>query len=406
MTAEISGNPNKIIIGVDDVPESLMFLKMNLLAGGYAFVGVKSGEECLRLVETVAPALILLDIQMTGMDGFETCRRLRQMNNAKEAPIVFLTGRRSEADLRACVAAGGNDFIVKPVTQKTLLERAGHWTNRRVDRGKIIIGVDDAVESLTFLEMNLTAAGFTFLGAKSGQECLQLVERVTPSLILLDIQMPEMDGFETCRRLREMPKAKNTPIVFLTGRKSEADVRAGMAVGGTDFIAKPFSRRNLVERALHWADRQIERSEIVIAVDDSPETLLLLKKSVVAAGYSFFGVTGGAECLRLVQSMVPAIIFLQARTRGEDGFETCRLLRDTPNAARTPIVLLTSGKTDADTQLCAAVGGSDFLVKPFTERNLLENIRRWVGRDAAPAQPDPANAAAPEAPPAPAASAG
>lgn len=406
MTAEKPGNPNKIIIGVDDVPESLMFLKMNLLAGGYAFVGVKSGEECLRLVETVTPALILLDIQMAGMDGFETCRRLRQTNNAKEAPIVFLTGRRSEADLRACVAAGGNDFIVKPVTQKTLLERASHWTNRRVDRSKIIIGVDDAVESLTFLEMNLTAAGFTFLGAKSGQECLQLVERVTPSLILLDIQMPEMDGFETCRRLREMPNTNNTPIVFLTGRNGEADVRAGMAVGGTDFIAKPFSRKNLVERALHWADRKVERSKIVIAVDDSVEALFLLKKSLVPAGYTYYGATSGAECLQLVQNMVPAVILLEARMLGEDGFETCRLLRDTPNAARTPIVFLTRRQTDADTQLCAAVGGSDFMIKPFTERHLLENMHRWVGRDEAPAQPDRANSAAPESPPAAAASTG
>ena len=253
MTAEKSDNANKIVIGVDDAAESLAFLKMNLLAGGYAFVGVRSGEECLRLVETVAPALILLDIQMAGMDGFETCRRLRQTKNAKEVPIVFLTGRKSESDLRACVAAGGNDFIVKPVTQKTLLERAGHWTSRRVDRSKIIIGVDDAVESLTFLKMNLTAAGFTFMGAKSGQECLELVERMTPSLILLDIQMPEMDGFAATSAIRQrQSSASRVPIVALTANALAGDRERCLAAGMDDYLAKPITAADITNICRRW----------------------------------------------------------------------------------------------------------------------------------------------------------
>jgi CheY-like chemotaxis protein len=122
---------------------------------------------------------------------------------------------------------------------------------------KIIIGVDDLAENLLLLKASLKPAGYTFIGALSGTECLDLVQRVKPSLILLDIQMPTMDGIETCRRLREMTAMHNTPIVFLTAMKTEGDLAAGVAAGGNDFIIKPFDQKQLLERVRHWAGRQV-----------------------------------------------------------------------------------------------------------------------------------------------------
>jgi CheY-like chemotaxis protein len=124
-------------------------------------------------------------------------------------------------------------------------------------KSKIIIGVDDLAENLLFLKANLKPAGYTFIGAASGAECLDLVHRVKPSLILLDIQMPTMDGIETCRRLRETTNMRNTPIVFLTAMKTQGDLSAGVAAGGNDFIIKPFDQKHLLERVRHWAGRQV-----------------------------------------------------------------------------------------------------------------------------------------------------
>ncbi len=84
----------------------------------------------------------------------------------------------------------------------------------------IVIGVDDAPDVRELLGLLLSHHGFTFFGSESGAQCLQLVTRAAPRLILLDVDMPEMDGFETCRRLRGMEFLAPVPIAFLTARKT------------------------------------------------------------------------------------------------------------------------------------------------------------------------------------------
>lgn len=127
------------------------------------------------------------------------------------------------------------------------------------NRNKVVIGVDDSVANLEFLKLTLVAAGYSFVGVESGSECLTLVLRVSPRLVLLDVQMPGLDGFETCRRLRALPEIRTVPIAFLTGSsKTREDVRKGMSVGGNDFIVKPFDPVQLLERVKHWVSRRVE----------------------------------------------------------------------------------------------------------------------------------------------------
>ncbi len=123
--------------------------------------------------------------------------------------------------------------------------------------GKVVLGVDDQPENIMMLESIIESQGFTFFGASSGLECLSLVQRVSPRLILLDVQMPDMDGYETCRRLRRMSQCRTMPIAFLTARKEVEDVKTGIAVGGNDFIVKPFDPVRLVNRVVHWTSRRV-----------------------------------------------------------------------------------------------------------------------------------------------------
>jgi two-component system, OmpR family, response regulator len=124
---------HKLVLGVDDQQQNLAFLNTVLMGAGYTFVGVESGEHCLSLVQLMPPRLILLDIQMPDLDGFETCRRLRAMPALEAVPIAFLTARKTRDDVRTGIAAGGNDFIVKPCSPQKLLERVGYWTSRRAN---------------------------------------------------------------------------------------------------------------------------------------------------------------------------------------------------------------------------------------------------------------------------------
>ncbi|MGH6957783.1 MAG: response regulator [Caulobacteraceae bacterium] len=124
-------------------------------------------------------------------------------------------------------------------------------------KAKVILAADDQAENILMLESLIEHQGFTFFGVGSGAECLSLAPRIGPRLILLDIQMPELDGFETCRRLRAIDPLRHVPVAFLTACKSAADVRAGIAAGGNDFIVKPFDPEKLIARVVHWTSRRV-----------------------------------------------------------------------------------------------------------------------------------------------------
>jgi CheY-like chemotaxis protein len=123
--------------------------------------------------------------------------------------------------------------------------------------GRLVLAADDSPEILMLLHAVAEVEGYLFVGARSGIECLSLVTRLVPRLILLDIEMPEMSGIETCRRLRLNPALARVPIAFLTARQTVDDVATGMEVGGNDFIVKPFDRARLAERLLHWTSRRV-----------------------------------------------------------------------------------------------------------------------------------------------------
>ena len=128
-----SADPStKIVLGVDDAPENLLLLQSAVKLGGYTFMAARSGTECLSLLTRVVPRLILLDIEMPIMDGFETCRQIRAIQELRHIPIAFLTARKTSDDVKKCLEVGGNDFIIKPFDITKLLERIKHWTTRRI----------------------------------------------------------------------------------------------------------------------------------------------------------------------------------------------------------------------------------------------------------------------------------
>ncbi len=116
----------------------------------------------------------------------------------------------------------------------------------------VVVAVDDSREMLDILKNLIAGAGYRFYGASNADHCLRLVREVDPDLILLDVQMPETDGFELCRQIRAVEAWKNIPIAFVTARRTAQDVKAGVAAGGNDFITKPFDAKNLMTRVDRW----------------------------------------------------------------------------------------------------------------------------------------------------------
>jgi len=118
----------------------------------------------------------------------------------------------------------------------------------RAGRRDTVLVVDDTPESLGFLTDTLDGAGYTVLIATDGESALRLVDQITPDLVLLDARMPGIDGFETCRRLKQKAPLLHLPVIFMTGLAETEHVVHGLAAGGVDYVTKPIVVEELLAR--------------------------------------------------------------------------------------------------------------------------------------------------------------
>jgi len=121
-------NETKILAGmkillVDDIPENISALALALESEGFDIKTAASGEQALQHVHNNSPDLILLDIKMNGMDGFDTCRALKKGDATKDIPVIFLTVSKETEDIVKCFACGGVDYIAKPFRQEEVCAR-------------------------------------------------------------------------------------------------------------------------------------------------------------------------------------------------------------------------------------------------------------------------------------------
>jgi len=123
-----------------------------------------------------------------------------------------------------------------------------------VDRKRILV-VDDEIYIVHILEFSLTMEGYQVLTAADGEEAMRLIEQERPDLVVLDIMMPKMDGYEVCRRLRQDEQLKGIPVILLSAKGRAVDREVGLQAGADDYITKPFSPRKLLEKIRDLLDR-------------------------------------------------------------------------------------------------------------------------------------------------------
>lgn len=145
-----------------------------------------------------------------------------------------------------------------------------------------ILVVDDEPRMIDFIRMNLDLEGFHVLDAQNGVEALDVVRKHIPDLIILDVMMPKLDGFETLRMLREF---SNVPVIMLTAKGEEEDKVRGLELGADDYVTKPFGARELVSRVkavLRRVTSPVEPQEAVLEIDDRLSVDFNRREAIVA----------------------------------------------------------------------------------------------------------------------------
>ena len=250
--APLNPDGRPVVVAIDDDPDMLTLISRNLSREGYSVVTAATGQEGIRLVNELHPVAVTTDILMPGMDGWMVMDSIKSNPATSRIPVILV----SVSDTRDMgVSLGAFEFVSKPVdwSRLAIILRGIAATAS----GHLLVVEDDADMQNLWLR-NLTKDGYSVETATNGRDALEKVAAKRPAAILLDLMMPEMDGFEFLARLRSTKDGASIPVIVVTAKQlSAADtaflkdrVQAVMQKAGNDIdsVLDAIRRQVLMEK--------------------------------------------------------------------------------------------------------------------------------------------------------------
>ncbi|MGH9774656.1 MAG: response regulator [Candidatus Acidiferrales bacterium] len=239
-----------------------------LEAFGHETLQVLDGAEGIEVAQREHPDLILLDIHMPQMDGYEVARRLRGNYRCNRIPLVAVTALAMVGDREKILASGFNGYIAKPLDPEAfpgqvnafLGVRAQENARRPAPAGStspaaphkkiaVVLFVDNMQTNIDLVRSTLEPSGYEVVAALSAGEGIDLAHRMKPDLILSDVHMPHQDGYEFMRMVQADPQLSNIPFVFLSSSVwSAREKEHALMQGAKKFISRPIEPQQLLEQ--------------------------------------------------------------------------------------------------------------------------------------------------------------
>jgi DNA-binding response OmpR family regulator len=237
-----------------------------------------------------------------------------------------------------------------------------------------LLVIDDNQALLETMSIGLEADGFTVATAPDGKKGLDKASAIKPHLILLDVRLPDIDGFQVCRELRRNPDTAATPVILVTGDRT-VDIDKGFAVGADDCIMKPVDLGYLSNRIL----KLVNKRNKVLVIDDDRQICDMLARIIIDQQCDAHVCHDGMNMMDVVRSEKPDLVLLDISLPvGPDGVELCRTIKNDPEAKTIPVIMLTANEHMDSIEKCFEYGAEDYIFKPFNINDLLLRVRKYI----------------------------
>jgi two-component system cell cycle response regulator len=263
-----------VILVVDDVPANVKLLEAKLAAEYYDVITAKDGFEAIEQTQTHKPDLILLDVMMPGMDGFETCKKIKEDPEIAHIPIVMVTALSELSDRLQGLDAGADDFITKPINDTALFGRVKSLVRIKVlidelrlrDQSGAQLGIineivqggldvtganivlvdDDAVQCKRIKE-SLSAEHHVFI-YNDHHEALEAVKQTPPDLIMISTMLMDIDGLRLATQFKAIDSLRHVPIITLVDEGDTSLMLKALELGVNDYLVSPIEASEMLAR--------------------------------------------------------------------------------------------------------------------------------------------------------------
>jgi CheY-like chemotaxis protein/HAMP domain-containing protein len=286
------------ILLVDDDFRNIYAMSALLVRGQAEVIVADSGPDAITMLGRMPEIdVVLMDVMMPGMDGYETMRAIRTMERYRDLPIIAVTGKAAIGERERCIEAGANDYIAKPVDTAELLQALQPWLSPKgreaapapapppveapvarveperaaeerpprgmararhlleassIDGTRILV-VDDDFRNIFAMSALLERGHADVVVAESGADALDVLQRAPATdIVLMDIMMPVMDGYETMRAIRAIQKFEELPIIAVTGKVTPGERQRCLDAGASDYVPKPVDTAELLIALKPW----------------------------------------------------------------------------------------------------------------------------------------------------------
>ena len=404
---------NITILVIEDNELNMKLVRGILITNKYRVIEAVDAETGIQLTREHHPDLILMDIQLPGMDGLEATRIVKADPALNDIPVLALTSYAMQGDEEKAIAAGCDGYLSKPIDLQHFLETIGRFLsdrearspdrpgNNKVHKNKILI-VDDDPLNIKLLAAKLPDEKYKTIEACNGAEAIEKALKESPDLILLDIMMPEMDGYEVTKRLKDNPATREIPIILITALDNRDDKVKGLEAGAEEFLNKPINTTELLARiqsmvrlkqyqeqlsirshsgqSFFIGSHQGEPGEdkelpLILLVENDQKDARLIGSYLSNQPYHVMFAGDGEETMTLVQEEKIDLILLDILLPGMDGFQVCERLKEVDDTKDIQILFITSLQ-DLESKIKGLeIGADDYLIKPIDERELRIRVK-------------------------------
>jgi response regulator RpfG family c-di-GMP phosphodiesterase len=242
-----------------------------------------------------------------------------------------------------------------------------------------ILIVDDSLIIRKGLSKQLEKFGATVSQAEDGEKGLQEALSGNFDLIIADIEMPHLDGFGLCEKLKSNPSTRGIPVIILSSMDSDRDIEQGFRVGAAAYVSKSEAQTQLnetIERVLEKS--KFHRSRLILVVDDSLKIRQLLSQALLTEGFQVITAENGKQALRRIQDLRPDLILSDIDMPEMNGIDLCKNIHADPALSAIPFVMMSANADRAVMRRLLQWGAASYLIKPFNLEQVIITIEKLL----------------------------